>query len=224
MNKRKIIKYILIAVPVLFLAKWYIETAYYNSNKTPEINPNPQEKLRIYGTFPLENDVNMKIAIQYINKNPKCDYKVWIEGVSNPNSKVKIFPTNIKNQSYESTVDLDYYKPGICKWEAYEIYAYTESKIYANIIQKERREPESTVIGIITNKRISTQGKALEVECKKEKSYMWKGLDNEISWIELGCWRITENSSGDGKIDETPTVSNSQKTVEINFIDKGWRK
>ncbi len=128
MNTKKIIKYILIAIPLLFLAKWGIETVIYDSNKIPDINPHPTQKVRIHGKFPFENDVNMKIAILYINKNPKCDRKLWIAGTQFPHVVKKTFSTDIKKQSYESMVNLDYFATGVCQWEAHQIYAYLESK------------------------------------------------------------------------------------------------
>lgn len=128
MNIKKIIKYILIAVPVLFLAKCGVETVIYDTNKIPEINPYPKDKVRIYGKFPFENDVNMKITILYINKNRECDDRVWLAGTQFPRQAKKIFSTDIKNQSFESMVDLDYFVPGVCQWKAHRIYAYMESK------------------------------------------------------------------------------------------------
>ncbi len=123
MNSNKIIKYILIAIPLVFLAKWGIETAIYNSNKIPEINPHPTQKVRIHGKFPFEEG-NLKFTVTYVNNNRKCDDTNWFAGTRFPQRREITFPTNIKNGTFESTVFLDYFLPGACDYRASYIAFY----------------------------------------------------------------------------------------------------
>lgn len=242
------------AVPLLFLAKLGIEKAIYDSNKTPEVNPNPKEKLRIFGKFPFENEIDMNITILYINKNPECDRKLWLAGTQFPQTAEKNFSTNIENEVFESNIYLDSFLPGVCKWKAYNIYAYMQSKkddmavnretiMFNNgqivnyiptgvtrsdnkkVLQEGVRQPARIRIGTIAFKTFTGQGKLLKVKCKKEKSYKNRKSLLEISWTGLGCNYINEDDNSVRLAsDLIPNVSSLQKTVEINFIDKGWEK
>ncbi|MGE3613672.1 MAG: hypothetical protein AB7G20_09390 [Sulfurimonas sp.] len=129
MNIKKIIKYILIAVPLLFLAKWGIESVIYNSNKIPEINPNPKEKLRIYGKFPLDSKkFYIKASVRYIATNPKCDNVVWLAGTRFTQKKYLDLNATMSDNYYELNIHNDYYKHGICDWNIGEIDIVTTQK------------------------------------------------------------------------------------------------
>ena len=122
MNTKKIIKYIFIAIPLLFLAKWGIETIVYNSNKIPEVNPHPTQKVRIYGKFPLDpNKYYIKVIVDYIAINPKCDNVNWFEGARFSAIKYQEINATILDNNYELAIFSDYYKTGFCVWKMREI-------------------------------------------------------------------------------------------------------
>lgn len=129
MNIKKIIKYTLIAVPLLFLAKWGIESIIYDSNKIPEINSNPKEKLRIYGKFPLDpNKYYIKATVRYIATNPKCDKVIWLAGARFAQDEQVDLNASMSDNHYELTIYHDYYKRGVCKWRIGEIDIETIQK------------------------------------------------------------------------------------------------
>lgn len=236
MNTKKIIKYTLIAIPLLFLAKWGIESVIYNSNKTPEINPNPTHKIRVHGKFPFEDDVNMQIAILYITTNPECDNNNWLAGIRFAQMYMKPFSTTTKNGTFESTVYLDSYLPGVCKWRAHNIFTLMEKKrsdlgpMWTDQVLTDEQSDENissaalTRVGTIGYEPFLGQGKVLQVECIKKKIIFWKGLPKEENTTGLGCTGKQNHHDSRGIINLVPDVLNSQKEVELNFIDKGWRK
>lgn len=236
MNIKKIIKYTLIAVPLLFLAKWGVEKVVYDSNKIPEVNPNSKEKLRIYGKFPFENDVNMKIAILYITTNPKCDNVNWLAGIRFGQMFMKSFPTTIKNENFETTVYLDNYLSGTCKWRAHNIFVLMEKKrsdlgpMWTDQVLTDEQSDENissaalTRVGTIGYEPFLGHGKVLQVECIKKKIILWKGLPKEKNTTGLGCIGREDHQDSRSILNLVPDVLNSQKEVEINFIDKGWKE
>lgn len=208
MNSNKIIKYILIAIPLLFLAKWGIETVIYDSNKIPEINPSPKEKMRIYGKFPFEKDIDMKIAVIYINKNPKCDHKLWIAGTQFPLKKEKTFPVNIKNGFFESIINLDDYLPGVCDWRAHRLYAFMESK---NIQLNTIGDVSSGIyIASIENNNVLNDN-ATTILCSYKKQTFYKGYSNEITKTILKC-------GSEDYLDYD--ISHLQKDINVDFVHK----
>lgn len=253
MNVNRIFTYIVIAIPLLFLTKCGVESVVYNSNKTPDINPNPKEKLRVFGKFPFEDDVKMEIAIHYMNKNPKCDKKIWLAGTQFPQQRIRTFVTKINKGVFESNVYLDSFLSGICQWEAYNIYAHMQSKrddmtvgnetikkggkdiTYIPIGAKRKdnmktleyagiRKANKVRIGTIAFENFQKQGKPLDVECKREKRYKDRASLFEVSWTSLECYYINEDNRVRRASELLPNVLSSQKIVEINFIDKGWEK
>ncbi|MBL4730793.1 MAG: hypothetical protein JKY28_05445 [Sulfurimonas sp.] len=126
---KKIIKYVLIAIPLLFLAKCGVESVVYNSNKTPDINPNPKEKLRVFGKFPLDIEkYHINTSIRYFASNPKCDTQHWLAGASSIQEVMQGVITTMKDSTYEVVVYKDYYKQGICDWKIEDIILNTISK------------------------------------------------------------------------------------------------
>lgn len=215
MNKQKIIKYILIAIPLLFLAKWGIETVIYDSNKIPDINPHPTRKVRIHGQFPFANDVDLKITVIYINKNPKCDHKLWIAGTQFPLKKEKTFQANIKNGFFESNINLDDYLSGSCEWEPHHLYASMKSKNNITIKGDIRSggtliRPAMTYIAAITNNNILNNDTS-EILCSYGKQTFSKGYPDEITKTFLEC-------KSENFLDYN--ISHLQKEINVDFVHK----
>lgn len=208
MNTKKIIKYILIAIPLLFLAKWGIETVMYDSNKIPDVNPHPTQKVRVHGEFPLEKDINMKIAVIYINKNPKCDRKVLLAGTQFPQKQEVTFPITIKDGKFESIVNLDDYLPGVCDWRAHRLYAFVESK---NIQLNTIGDVSSGIyIASIENNNVLNDN-TTTILCSYKKQTFYKGYSNEITKTILKC-------GSEDYLDYN--ISHLQKDINVDFVHK----
>lgn len=129
MNIKKVIKYTLIAIPLLFLAKFGIEKVIYDPNKIPDINPHPKEKVRIYGKFPLDpTKYYIKASVRYIATNPKCDNNNWLEGARFAQDEHMDLNATMSNNHYELSIYRDYYKSGVCNWQIGEIGIVTTQK------------------------------------------------------------------------------------------------
>lgn len=128
---------IVIALLLMPIAYHYAKIAFYNSNSIPDANPHPTLKMRVYGDYPYENDTNMKIGIRFKSNNINCNRDKWLLDNGGSRHKIKTFPTTIKNGKFESIIYFDSYLPGICQWEAEEIYAYVQSKNNISIYGKE---------------------------------------------------------------------------------------
>lgn len=102
MNIKKTIKYILIAVPLLFLAKCGAESA------MPDINSHPIDKMRIYGKTSFGQECKLLFNIKYApNDSFGMRQTQWIK-----------VPTDIKKDgSYEAIVYKDYYKQIVSTWK-----------------------------------------------------------------------------------------------------------
>lgn len=102
MNIKTIIKYTLIAVPLLFLAKCGAQSA------IPDINPHPVDKMRIYGKSSFGQECKLLFNIKYAPNNSfGMRQTQWIK-----------VPTNIKKDgSYEAIVYKDYYKQIFSTWK-----------------------------------------------------------------------------------------------------------
>jgi hypothetical protein len=216
MNIKKIIKYTLIAVPLLFLAKWGIEKVVYDSNKIPEVNQDSKEKMRIYGKFPFEKDIDLSIAIIYINKNPKCDRKVWGTGIQFPQKQEVTFLTTAKGGNFESIVNLDNYLPGICNWRPHRIYASMESGNELAIRGDVRAggtaiRPAMTYVASIENNNALNKNTSI-ILCSYEKQTFSKGYPDERTKTFLKC-----NSENYLKYN----IPHSQKEIEVNIKLEG---
>lgn len=256
MNTKKIIKYILIAIPLLYLA----QCGYYKfeSTKSPEINPNPKEKMRIYGKFPFEKDLKLDIGLLYLTTNPKCDEGIFSAGPRFGQRFMKLFPATVKDGKFESDIYLDYYRSGMCEWRAYGVFALMRSqkKIIQNGIQIVINEDEvptehyplgllggsvvidekqtnddlhavnaNNQIGVISYEPIKKQSEPLKVECTQRTVVFYKGLPQEVNFTRLDCNYIGEISRPipDSGSEPKANISSSQKEVQFNFIDKGWK-
>ncbi|MDD2780858.1 hypothetical protein [Sulfuricurvum sp.] len=129
MNIKKVIKYTIVAIPLLFLAKWGIEKIIYDSNKIPDINLHPKEKVRIYGKFPLDTkSYYIKASVRYIATNPKCDNVVWLAGARFAQDENVDMNATMLDNHYEINIYNDYYQYGVCDWQIGEIGIVTIHK------------------------------------------------------------------------------------------------
>lgn len=129
MNIKKVIKYTLIAIPLILLAKFGIEKVIYDSNKVPEINPHPTQKVRMYGQFPLDqNKYYVKASVRYIATNPKCDNVIWLAGTRFAQDESVDVNATMSDNHYELKIHNDYYKKGVCDWQIGEVSIVTVQK------------------------------------------------------------------------------------------------
>lgn len=235
MNTKKIIKYILIAIPLLYLA----QCGYYKfeSTKSPEINPNPKEKMRIYGKFPFEKDLKLDIGLLYLTTNPKCDEGIFSAGPRFGQRFMKLFPAIVKDGKYESDVYLDSYRSGMCEWRAYGIFALIQGNKNTGLLggsvvidKKQTNDDLHTVnqniqIGAISYEPIKKQSQPLKVECTQRTVVFYKGLPQEVTQIRQDCKYIGEflDPIPDSGSEPKANISSLQKEVQFNFIDKGWK-
>lgn len=238
MNIKKIIKYILIAIPALFLTKCGVEAVMYNANLKPDINPNPTHKMKVHGNFPFEDEIKLDMAVLYITTNPICDNNNWLAGIRFPQRFMKFFPATVKDETFKSDIYLDSYLPGFCKWQAYGVFLLLDGKedVYhattSVIISAEQTNDDTFVInqnvyvGAIAYETFKEQGKTLDMECFKRNKVYWEGTPKETLKTKLYCQYIGEVSRPipDSGSRIKANISSSQKEVEINFIDKGWKK
>lgn len=205
MNTRKIIKYILIAVPLLFLAKLGIESVIYNSNKIPDINPNPKEKLRVYGKFPLDSKkYYIHTSISYFASNLKCDTQHWLAGASSEQEVYQDFNATMINDGYEVIVYDDYYKRGFCSWKI--------ENISLSIVSIDENQV-SYIVPFSTNNKIQTienkvhSNEPINFICSQK--YL-----SSTDYTRYYCEDTVQNIITDQKVIK---ISDLQKEFEINF-------
>lgn len=146
MNIKKVIKYTLIAVPLLFLAKWGVEKVVYDSNKIPEINPKAKERVRVFGKFPLDpSKYYIKAFVLYFASNPQCDTQHWLAGASSEQEVHQEMNATILDDGYEVIVYNDYYRRSVCNWKI--------ENIGLNIVSKDTNQT-SYVVGFTTHIKI----------------------------------------------------------------------
>ncbi len=264
-NNTKKIKKMAIVIALLLtpIAYHYAKIAFYNSNSTPDINPHPTLKMRVYGDYPFEKDTNMKIGIRFQNKNKNCNRDKWLLDDGGSRHKIKTFPTTIKNGKFESIIYFDSYLPGICQWEAEEIYAYMQSKNdnielagemlvnakkdvtvswdsdcresalegqimfsfpltdkskYEKLFPKKVNFPDEANIGFVSQKAPTEKDKLLYINCFKKK-------DDNVNFKTKTILECNEfySINGEKLVNGLKNISTTQKEVQVNFLDKGWR-
>lgn len=237
MNIKKVINYTLIAIPLLFLAKFGIEKVIYDSNKIPDINPHPKEKLKIYGTFPFEKDLKLDMGLLFLTTNPKCDEGIFSAGPRFGQRFMKLFPVTIKGGKYESDIYLDNYRSGACEWKAYGVFALIQGNKNTGLVggsvaldEKQTNDDlhavnQNSQIGVISYEPIKGQSEPLRVECSQRTVVFYKGLPQEVTQIRQDCNYIGEISRPipDSGSKPKANISSSYKEIQINFIDKGWK-
>jgi hypothetical protein len=205
MNSNKIIKYILIAILLLFLAKWGIETVIYNANKTPEINPHPTKKVRIYGKFPLDHKkYYIHTLVSYFASNPKCDTQHWLTGASSEQEAYQDFNSTMLDDGYEVIVYDDYYTRGVCNWKI--------ENINLSIVSKDDYQA-SYVVSFSTNSKIQTKdnniysNEPINFICNSE--YL-----SSTDYIRYYCEDPIKNLITGRKVIK---ISDLQNEFEVNF-------
>ena len=215
MNTKKIIKYILIAIPLLYLA----QCGYYKfeSTKSPEINPNPKEKMRIYGKFPLDqSEYYIKASVRYIATNQKCDNVFLIAGTRFAQDKSVELNATMSDNHYELGIYNDYYQHGACDWQIGEIDIET--------IQKDTNKLNYAV-GFST-KKSGTYAFKYKIDLVKAKSQLNFICDYEYDapsdYTHYFCEDLAQNDIGFVSgitIDFYKPIFflDSQKQLEVNF-------
>lgn len=172
MSIKKVILYtLIIAVPSVFLIKWGIENTAYDSNKIPDINPHPKEKLRIYGKFPLDtNKYYIKATVRYIATNPKCDNVIWLAGTRFAQDEQVDVNATMSDNHYDLSIDRDYYKQGVCDWQLGE----------ASIVTVQRGTNKLTYRVDFSTKKSGTGAFKFKIDLLKAKSPLNFICNNEF--------------------------------------------
>ena len=219
MSIKKIIIYsLLIAVPSVLLIKWGIENTARDSNKIPDINPHPKEKLRIYGKFPLDpKSYYIKASVRYIATNPKCDNVIWLAGTRFAQDENVDLNATMSDNHYELNIYNDYYKHGACDWKIGELDIET--------LHKDTNQP-SYGVGFST-KKSGTYAFDFNKELIKAKSplsFVCKYTHHTSSdYTRYSCEDSVQNIAGSieqnnvGSIERAIFLPDSQKEFEVNF-------
>lgn len=232
MNIKKTIKYILLAVLAIFFTKCGVELTMSSVDLSPSINPNPTHKMKVHGNFPFEDEVKLDMGLLFITTNPICDKKNPLAGIQFPHRFMKSFPVTIKDGVFESDIYLDSYYSGMCGWQAHGVYLLSKKKkddlAIPNNDEKQSDNKISiprTYIGVIAHENFKGQGKTLDVECTKRNRTLWKGLPKEITLTRYYCKYLGEISRPRDRGSKLKAnISSSQKEIEINFINKGFKE
>lgn len=205
MNIKKAIKYTLIAISLLLLAKFGIEKVIYDSNKIPEINPHPKEKLRIYGKFPLEPKMYyIHTLVSYFASNQKCDTQHWFAGASSEQEAYQDLNATMFDNGYEVVVYDDYYTRGLCNWKI--------ENINLSIVSKDNNQT-SYVVSFSTNNKIKykdnniNSNEPINFICNSE--YL-----SSTDYVRYYCEDPIKNLITSRKVIK---ISNLQKEFEVNF-------
>ena len=186
------IKYILIIVPLLYLAKIGLLIALYKYNENPSINPNPTDKIRIYGKTSFGKDCKLFFNTTYIPNNS-------LGVINSERDKV---PAIIKQDgTYEVTIYKDYFKQIFTTWKMVTFSPEFQCPDY--------------IQGGVAMVHLTDKNKATKVLINCTKEQWHKSIEPAMIYNRVTCANSNSNSS----IGE---VSNSQKEIEIDFVDKGF--
>lgn len=180
------IKYILIIVPLLYLAKIGLMIAFYKYNEHPNINPNPTDKLKIYGKTSFGQECKLLFHTTYIPNNS-------LGFINSERDKV---PATIKQDgTYEATIYKDHFKQMFSTWKMVNFYPEFQCPGYTQ--------------GGVAMLNLSDKSKLTksQINCTQE--------DNERLGKRVTCAVGNTHSVG------FEEVSNSQKELEVDFVDKG---
>lgn len=216
MNIKKVIKYTLIAILLLLLAKFGIEKVIYDSNKTPEINSHPMQKVRIYGKFPLDSTkYYIKASVRYIATNPKCDNVIWLAGTRFAQDEDLDLNATMSDNHYELNIYNDRYKHGVCEWKIGEI----------GIVTTQRDTNKLTYRVDFSTKKSGTGAFKFKMDLIKAKSPLnfVCNYEHNISsdYTHYFCEDLVQNisapmtSAGGSYMDIF--LPDSQKELEVNF-------
>ncbi|MGE3613671.1 MAG: hypothetical protein AB7G20_09385 [Sulfurimonas sp.] len=196
MNIKKTIKYILLAAPLLFLTKCGAESTIYNANKTPEINPHPIEKMRIYGQTSFGKECKLIFNIKYApNDSFGMRQTKWIK-----------VPTDLKKDGlYEAIVYKDYFTQN---FSTLKMIAFNPEFQCQGYSQGGRAMLNLTDKSKLTKRLLN---------CTKEQRMVHKKPPEYGEHLEKTITCAVSNSHSIG----FEEISSSQKELEVNFTDKG---
>jgi len=211
---KKTVIIIISIIAMISLAKCgYDEYTY--GDMTPKVNPHPTKKMRIHGKFPFDENVTLKFDVAYVNKNPKCDtvhkaFGVFTAAVTKKIEHLDSLPATInKDGTYEATVSLDSYLPGVCEYEP--------SYISAHFIDSANTHNRwgIGVIKLIDN-NILTQ--IANVNCEQSNINFPNSMDKYI----LCKLRKTKNVKYfDIMLNNGHQIPLTENNIELNFKFKG---
>lgn len=230
---RKISIMIISIIAMISLAKCGYDEMVYR-DKTPQINPNPTKKVRIHGKFPFDENVTLKFNVAYVNKNPKCDtihkaFGVFTAAVTKKIEQLDSLPATInKDGTYEATVFLDSYLPGVCEYEPLFMDFKFKDKTY--------EDGGAGLLVRFVNKNVQKHDVNISCELYKRK-FEWAKSSNESGYyceLEKNQYFVdyskmvqttiqthrysVEDLALHGDYNE---ISIQQKDIKVNFSLKG---
>lgn len=236
MNIKKVIKYtLIIAIPLLLLAKCSMQEII--NVLPPSLNSHPKEKLKVYGNFPLKDDVEFGLQATYANNNSLCD-SYAISLYRETEIELDITPIWKEGNNFEADVYHDYFSSGICGWKLVAVGYTTKSKSSGTVINGKSLINGKITFGSRPFACVSNNTQIHEdvlVECKKMSGYC---DDLEPKKMQKECVKceLINDPSVRYKDDDRFGASNSyrsswctaipkiQKEIQLNFTDKGSEK
>ena len=229
MKIKKIIKYILIVLPLLLLAKCSMVEII--DALPPGVNSHPMQKIKVYGNFPFKDEIDFGLRATYIATNSICD-SVSIDIKRKAERKIDLNPIWKEGNNFEIDVFHDYLSSGICGWELGAI-SYTM-----------KGKPEGIVVG---NEGYDVHGKqrihidtfacfldaasiyqSILVECKKNSGFC-KLNKKELQQECIECNHV--NKEAERYVDSErfhasysyenswcTAIPKTQTEIQLNFI------
>lgn len=235
MNIKKIIKYILIVLPLLLLVKCSMVEII---DALPAgVNSHPTQKIKVYGNFPFKDEVDFGLRATYIATNSICD-SVSIDIKRKAERKIDLNPIWKEGNNFEIDVFHDYLSLGICGWELGAISYTMKGKLNNIVVSNEYRMNGKRMAAIDTFACFSDNAfehQIIPVECKKMSGY----CDNlEPKKMQEECVKCKHvNKEAERYVDNErfhasysyenswcTAIPKTQKEIQLNFIDKGWEK
>lgn len=195
MTTKKIIKYTLIALPLMLLTNCIGQEII--RSMPPTVNLSPTAKLKIYGKFPFEKSCTLALNIKYApNGSFGTRSTEWIK-----------IPIAVKqDESYEVIAYKDHFTKIFSTWRMVAFSPEIKCKNYT--IQG------GVAMVNLTDK--STVKKKL-INCTREQNTVKRPSDlNEHIEKRITCAVGNTHSIG------FEEVSNLSKEIEIDFADKGF--
>ena len=117
MTKRK--KMVVLIAFVLGLVALYGAKEWLFS---PNINPNPTQRIVMHGSFPFDNGFSLQLQVSFTSNNPTCrqvERAFLIFAAANVDRTIRFKTKIVKtgNSQYETDIYLDYVAPGFCDWQ-----------------------------------------------------------------------------------------------------------
>ena len=168
----------------------------------------PKQILRISGN--KSPSLSIAITVQYMTANKSCDRLInWLEGATSPRIRLIEIPVQQTSNSFETTVALDKFEEGACKWLPWDIgYIVKKDGVVVTM-----PVPPVPLVWIATpgidNPLFAKDGvnklQPFEVMCQE---YSIDGKAGLGCQIPLGEYYIT----------------NDAKELHVNFLEQAWFK